>query len=91
MIRYSSEVTIELPPHAVYEALLDPSLYPRWTGMVDVSLDGVDASLEPLAAREVRAGERRVRSCAQGAPGGRTRPRGDDGLTRANDLLLTRR
>ena len=42
MIRYSSEVTIERPPHAVYEALLDPGLYPKWTDMVDVSFDGAD-------------------------------------------------
>ena len=40
MIRYSSEVTIARPPHAVYEALLDPGLYPRWTDMVDVAFDG---------------------------------------------------
>ena len=40
MIRYSSEVTIARPPHAVYEALLDPGLYPKWTDMVDVSFDG---------------------------------------------------
>jgi uncharacterized protein YndB with AHSA1/START domain len=40
MIDYSSEVTIARPPHAVYEALLDPALYPKWTDMVDVSFDG---------------------------------------------------
>jgi uncharacterized protein YndB with AHSA1/START domain len=40
MIHYSSEVTIARPPHAVYEALLDPDLYPRWTDMVDVAFDG---------------------------------------------------
>jgi uncharacterized protein YndB with AHSA1/START domain len=40
MIRYASEVTIARPPHAVYEALLDPALYPKWTDMVDVSFDG---------------------------------------------------
>ena len=42
MIHYSSEVTIARPPHAVYEALLDPGLYPKWTDMVDVSFDGAD-------------------------------------------------
>jgi uncharacterized protein YndB with AHSA1/START domain len=41
MIRYSSEVTIGRPPRAVFEALLDPALYPRWTDMVEVSFDGV--------------------------------------------------
>jgi uncharacterized protein YndB with AHSA1/START domain len=40
MIHYSSEVTIDRPPHVVYEALLDPDLYPQWTDMVDVSFDG---------------------------------------------------
>jgi uncharacterized protein YndB with AHSA1/START domain len=40
MIRYSSEVTIARPPRAVYEALLDGDLYPKWTDMVDVSFDG---------------------------------------------------
>jgi uncharacterized protein YndB with AHSA1/START domain len=40
MIRYSSEVTISRPPRAVYDALLDPDLYPRWTDMVDVSFAG---------------------------------------------------
>ena len=40
MIRYSSEVTIARPPHAVYQALLDPDLYSKWTDMVDVSFDG---------------------------------------------------
>jgi len=40
MIHYSSEVTISRPPHAVYEALLDPDLYSKWTDMVDVSFDG---------------------------------------------------
>ena len=43
MIHYSSEVTIDRPPHVVYEALLDPDLYPRWTDMVDVAFDGEDA------------------------------------------------
>jgi len=42
MIRYSSEVTIARPPRAVYEALLDGDLYPKWTDMVDVSFDGGD-------------------------------------------------
>lgn len=42
MIRYSSDVTIARPPHAVYEALLDPDLYPKWTDMVDVAFDGDD-------------------------------------------------
>lgn len=42
MIRYSSEVTIERPPHEVFEALLDPDLYPQWTDMVDVAFDGAD-------------------------------------------------
>ena len=40
MISYSSEVTIDRPPHAVYEAFLDPDLYSNWTDMVDVSFDG---------------------------------------------------
>jgi uncharacterized protein YndB with AHSA1/START domain len=40
MIHYSSEVTIARPPRAVFEALLDPELYPRWTDMMDVSFDG---------------------------------------------------
>ena len=40
MIHYSTVVTIARPAHAVYEALLDPELYPRWTDMVDVSFDG---------------------------------------------------
>ena len=40
MIKYSSEVTIDRPPQAVYEALLDPGLYSRWTDMVDVTFDG---------------------------------------------------
>ena len=44
MIRYSSEVTIARPPRAVYEALLDPDLYPEWTDMVDVSFEGGKAS-----------------------------------------------
>jgi uncharacterized protein YndB with AHSA1/START domain len=43
MIRYSSEVTIARPPHAVYEALRDPALYPKWTDMVDVSFDGTES------------------------------------------------
>jgi len=43
MIHYASDVTIARPPHAVYEALLDPDLYPRWTDMVDVSFDGAGA------------------------------------------------
>lgn len=42
MIRYSSEVTIARPQHAVYEALRDPALYPKWTDMVDVSFGGTD-------------------------------------------------
>jgi uncharacterized protein YndB with AHSA1/START domain len=42
MIRYSSEVTIARPPHEVYEALLDPDLYPKWTDMVDVEFEGAD-------------------------------------------------
>jgi uncharacterized protein YndB with AHSA1/START domain len=40
MIHYTSEVTIARPPQEVYEALLDPSLYPQWTEMVDVTFDG---------------------------------------------------
>lgn len=43
MIRYSSEVTIARPPRAVYEALLDGDLYPKWTDMVDVSFDRAGA------------------------------------------------
>lgn len=42
MIRYSSEVTIARPPHAIYSALLDPELYPKWTDMVDVSFDSAN-------------------------------------------------
>jgi uncharacterized protein YndB with AHSA1/START domain len=42
MISYSSDVTIDRPPHAVYEAFLDPDLYSKWTDMVDVSFDGAD-------------------------------------------------
>jgi uncharacterized protein YndB with AHSA1/START domain len=42
MIHYSSQVTIARPPRAVFEALLDPELYPQWTDMVDVSFDGAD-------------------------------------------------
>lgn len=46
MIRYSSQVTIARPPRAVYEALLDGDLYPKWTDMVDVSFDhGGDAEV----------------------------------------------
>src|SRR5688572_12015586 len=43
MIHYSSQVTIARSPRAVFEALLDPELYPQWTDMVDVSFDGADA------------------------------------------------
>ena len=39
MIRYSSEVTIERPPHEVFEALLDPARYGQWTDMVDMRFD----------------------------------------------------
>jgi uncharacterized protein YndB with AHSA1/START domain len=39
MIRYSSEVTIDRPPQAVYEALLDPDRYAQWTPMTDMSFD----------------------------------------------------
>jgi len=39
MIRYSTEVTIDRPPSAVFEALLDPSLYAKWTPMVDMSFE----------------------------------------------------
>ena len=42
MIHYSSDVTIARPPHAVYEAFLDPDLYSKWTDMVEVSFDGLD-------------------------------------------------
>jgi len=41
MIRYSSEVTIDRPPHVVFEALLDPALYGQWTDMVDMRFDNV--------------------------------------------------
>jgi uncharacterized protein YndB with AHSA1/START domain len=51
MIRYSSEVTIARPPHAVYEALLDPELYPKWTDMVDVAFDGTGAPRVGLRGR----------------------------------------
>jgi uncharacterized protein YndB with AHSA1/START domain len=39
MIRYSSEVTIDRPPRAVYEALLDPARYAEWTPMTDMAFD----------------------------------------------------
>ncbi|TAJ99627.1 MAG: hypothetical protein EPO36_11255 [Chloroflexota bacterium] len=39
MIRYSSEVTINRPPRAVYEALLDPDRYAQWTPMVDMAFE----------------------------------------------------
>lgn len=39
MIRYSSEVTIDRPPRAVFEALLDPERYAAWTPMVDMSFE----------------------------------------------------
>jgi uncharacterized protein YndB with AHSA1/START domain len=39
MIRYSSEVTIDRPPRAVYEALLDPERYAEWTPMSDMAFD----------------------------------------------------
>ena len=40
MIRYSSDVSIGRPPRDVYEALLDPGLYAKWTPMVDVAFEG---------------------------------------------------
>jgi uncharacterized protein YndB with AHSA1/START domain len=39
MIRYSSEVTIDRSPRAVYEALLDPARYAEWTPMTDMAFD----------------------------------------------------
>jgi uncharacterized protein YndB with AHSA1/START domain len=39
MIRYSSEVTIDRPPSAVFEALLDPARYAEWTPMTDMSFE----------------------------------------------------
>jgi uncharacterized protein YndB with AHSA1/START domain len=39
MIRYSSDVTIDRPPRAVFEALLDPDLYAKWTPMADMSFE----------------------------------------------------
>lgn len=39
MIRYSSEVTIDRPPQAVYEALLDPERYAQWTPMADMAFE----------------------------------------------------
>lgn len=39
MIRYSSEVTIDRPPRAVFEALLDPDRYAKWTPMADMAFD----------------------------------------------------
>lgn len=37
MIRYSSEVTIDRPPRAVFDALVDPARYHEWTPMTDVA------------------------------------------------------
>ena len=39
MIRYSSDVIIDRPPSAVFDALLDPALYAKWTPMVDVAFE----------------------------------------------------
>ncbi len=39
VIRYSSEVSIARPPHDVFEALLDPKKYERWTEMTDVRFE----------------------------------------------------
>lgn len=39
MIRYSSDVTIDRPPRAVFEALLNPALYAQWTPMVDLAFE----------------------------------------------------
>jgi uncharacterized protein YndB with AHSA1/START domain len=39
MIRYSSEVTIDRPPRAVFEALLDPERYAKWTPMTDMAFE----------------------------------------------------
>ena len=47
MIRYSSDVTIDRPPSAVFAALLDPDLYAKWMPMTDMSFE--DAG--PIAGR----------------------------------------
>ena len=39
MIRYSSDVTIDRPPSAVFEALLNPDLYAKWTPMIDMTFE----------------------------------------------------
>ncbi len=39
MIRYSSVVTIDRPPNAVFEALVDPTRYGEWTPMADVTFE----------------------------------------------------
>ena len=39
MIRYSSDVTIDRPPSAVFDALVDPARYAEWTPMTEFSLD----------------------------------------------------
>jgi uncharacterized protein YndB with AHSA1/START domain len=40
VIRYSSTHTINRPPPIVFEALLDPARYSRWTEMQGTSWDG---------------------------------------------------
>ncbi|MEW5992156.1 MAG: SRPBCC family protein [Chloroflexota bacterium] len=39
MIRYSTDVTIDRPPRVVFEALLDPDRYEKWTPMSDMAFD----------------------------------------------------
>jgi uncharacterized protein YndB with AHSA1/START domain len=40
MIRYSTVVSIARHPADVMAALLDPTMYPRWTEMVDTRFEG---------------------------------------------------
>lgn len=40
MIHYSTVVSIDRPPSRVFDALLDPDLYPKWTDMVDTRFEG---------------------------------------------------
>jgi len=51
MIRYSSEVTIDRPPSAVFEALLDPGLSAEWTPMADMSFEDAGPARVGLRGR----------------------------------------